>query len=201
MWISIIVLAFLVVYGSIQAVQQKSVFPLMDSVLFRTIGADHKISQDLDSLNPILTEPSPKFLTSGWFSYWWRMFVLWLDIIIALWFIYIIIFALYKLFEGLNNTNPLMNVGYAIILFAILQLIVGLLIYPMSLAGQTLPDDKVAIMNDAFSHSYPFEGVVKLVSRIIDGKLLDKAYAFVQSDVGQIITNVPTSALNNTMVE
>lgn len=200
MWITLGALLFLVVYGSIQSVQEKSVYPLLDAVVFRTVGADHSLSQSLDALPPIVTDVQPKFLSGAWFSYWWAMFVLWLNILIALYFIFLIIFVLYKLFVGLNNTNPLMNVAYAIIVFGVLEVIVGLALYPTLLAGQVMPSDKMTILNDAFSHSYPFEGVVKLVSRIVSGSLFDKLYAFIGSPIGNIVTNLPTTMINNTGV-
>lgn len=196
LYITLAVLSFLVIYGSFQSVQQKSIYPLLDAVIFKTVGADHKISESLDSLDPILVSDH-KPLSSEWFSYWWAMFLLWFGVLVSLWFIFIVLFALYKLFEGLNNTNPLMNVGYAVVLFAILQVVVGLALYPTLMAGKVMSNDKVAILNDAFSHSYPFEGVVKLVSRIVSGGLFDKAYAWLNTPQGQLVSNVPTSYINS----
>lgn len=198
--ITVFVLMFLLIYGSVKSVEQRSVYPLMDSLIFKTVGADHKLSQSLDSLDPVLTEGSPKFLSTGWFSYWWQMFVLWFDVLVSLWFIWIVIYALYKLFGLINIESSAVNFLYAIATFGLLQLLVGLALYPTTLAGQTMPSDKVVILNDAFGHSYPFEGVVKLGSRIVRGDIFDRVYAFTQSDLGQIVTNVPTSTINTTGV-
>jgi len=195
-YITLGVLAFLIVYSCILAVRQDSVLPIVEGVLFKTIGADHSISSALDKLDPILTEDSGSFLSRQWFSYWRAQIVLWTDIIISLWFIYIFIYLIYIIISKVNIEAPAFNVLSAIIIFAVLQLIVGLAMFPMSLAGTTVSGDKLVILSDAFASSYPFEGVVKLVSRIVSGSLFDRIYAFTVSDIGEIVTNVPMGHIN-----
>lgn len=190
--ITLFALSILIVSSAIQCFRQDSIFPLFDGALFRIVGADHKLSQDLDALPSNLADGAPGLLSKGWFSWVWNIILLVLNVLLTLWFIYIIIYALYKLFYGLNNTNPLMNVAYAIIIFMILEIIVGLLLYSTSLAGKTVVDDKQEIMGDAISSSYPLEGIVKLAVRLWNGNIFDKAYAAINSPTGVLITGIPS---------
>lgn len=190
MYITLFFLGFLVIFSAIKSYREHSVYPLLDGVVFRTVGADHTLSQSLDSLDPVLVSEH-KMFSREWFSYWLAMLRLWWNILVSFWFIFVVLYGLYKLFSFVNIEAPLMNWLYAILFFAVLQLIVGLALYPVSMAGQTLPSDKVVVLNDAFSVSYPFEGVVKLFSRLINGSLFDSVYAFVNSDTGKIVSNIP----------
>lgn len=191
-YVTLFFLAFLIIYFGIQSIHQHSVYPLFNGIIFQTIGADHKLSQELDNLPVVLTVGHYKIFSTQWFSYWWHMIILFLDVIMTIWFLYVILYGLYRLFSFVNIESQLTNWVYAIVFFLILQILVGLAIYPTTLAGQKMPNDKVKILNDAFKNSYPFEGMIKLISRIIHGDIFDKIYAFTASDLGKIVTGIPS---------
>ena len=164
----------LIVSSSIESIKQDSFYPFVDGVLLRIVAPDHNIGNKVDELPTIapLTEESKPFEIIKY--YWKKYFVFWFDIILNLWFMLMLVYWINKGFENIYNASPVINWFLAIIFFALIQLIIGLAMYAPNHAGETLPLDKVAIWNDVFSESYPFEGIIKLIKHSVNGDLFKR---------------------------
>ena|SRR3990167_3909866 len=193
--IAIVFLAFITLFAVIESVKSDSLFPLIDGVGLRIVGADQKISADIDKMS---AHDIPAwcgwklFSKCFWDASWFRI-VFWLGIIISLYFLFVLLYVLKWFFDWLNNTNPAMNLLYAFVLLALLQMLVSLIVFPSLLAGATVVDDKPLIMSSALESSYPFHGLVKLVRFIFDSGLFNQGYLLANSDVARVISDIPSN--------
>lgn len=201
--ITAVVFSVFIIIGSIQSIEQKSFFPLADNTVFRIAGADHKIGQ---SITGIYQDTYPK--GDHWYSWqtikWaWHWFLFWLGIVANIWFIFFIIYGIYWIAQKINDTSKVRSIIIAVTLFMLIQILVGLLFYAMSMAGHEIKNDKIAILNDAIGHSYPFEGMTKMIVFFVNKDNFQKIYNLANTPIGQAITNIPegynlTNATGNT---
>lgn len=191
--IYITIVAFLIIAGVsvAESVKEKSWFPLFDGIVLRFLGADHKIGEEVRALQ--VAEP---IVWSKWFSteFWqdlWRKVLFWFDVVMNFYFIYVMIFLFFLVFNAINSSQGGINVVLAIFLFAVFQVVIGLVLYPLSMSGQVLPESKVDVLNDAMGVSYPFEGTISMFSHLFGGDLFPKVSKFVDTPVGGFLIDVP----------
>lgn len=191
-YVTLVFLFILIVWSSIQAVEEKSVFPFFDNFLFRILGSDHKIGESVDNLNDSKIEGlGGGVFSSGFWRGLWVRLVFWFEIVINLWFLGVLVYLLYLFFAWVNNTNPMLNWLFAIMVFVVLNFVVGLLFFVMNHAGETLPGDRLVSFNLAVSESYPFEGVVKLVGHLWSRDLFSRGVDVVNSPAGELVGLIP----------
>ena len=216
-YVTILFIVVLAVAGAVESVNRKSYYPFLENTVFRWVGSDHVIGKDVEALKnaPVFAE-NVKFLSKEWwgnFSPLWYRFSFWLDVILNLYFMFVIIYVFYKVFMTTNSSLPALNIIYAFVLFALLQLLVGLaffgvnldVYYPsvdfqdsvnVSYHAVVIPDNRIDLLNDMFGRSYPFEGSVSLVNHLFRGNLFDRTNEFEDSLAGKILMDVPDAGLN-----
>lgn len=76
----------------------------------------------------------------------------------------------------------------------------GMVLFNMSLAGKTLPDDRQLLFSKQMEASYPFHGTVKFVTYFVNRDSLSHAYDWMQTSVGGAVTGYESDkSLNQSM--
>lgn len=189
--ITAVVFAVFIVIGSVKSIEQKSFFPLVDNTLLLTVSADHKISQTIDTLQTDTYKKGDHWYSWQTIKWVWHRFLLWLSIVADIWFIYFFLYIIYWIAQKINDSSKVRSIAIALTIFIIIQLMMGLLLYSMSTSGKCVKNDKIAIFNDAISHSYPLEGLVKASIFIFSYDNFQKIYNLANTPIGQAITNIP----------
>lgn len=195
--ITVSLLLILGIVGVIEGFEQHSFFPVLDRTVFQIVGADHKIGQSVDLLESVERPHFQGFFNKSFPSYLWFWLKFWSLTIMNLYFIFACGYLIYIIFKSFDNTNLVKNITLAVIVFLLLQFFVGLLMFSMSMAGKTLPDNRVDVLNEEILASIPMEGTFKLVKHIINKDLFYKIIEVAETPIGTAITNVPINSSIN----
>jgi preprotein translocase subunit SecG len=196
----------LIFMGITQSVEQKSLYPLWHQTGERLLSADTSLGQAVDDL----LEGNHPAKPSGFFSkatpvWLWFYVKWWFQVASCIFMMYFFGWLLFGFWQAMNNESLIKNILLAFFSFILISIFMGMIVFNMSLAGKTLPDDKQLLFSKQMQSSYPFHGMVKFVTYFVNRDSLSRAYDWVQTPTGSILTGIPQNynssgnvSINNT---
>lgn len=183
-WITLVIFSVLLIYGSVLAFEEHSIFPVFDKALFKIGGAEGHIGYLLDEFESSSSFSRPNHWYQILVSKWLWSYVLFFSEILSdlffIWFWFVLWFVIIRAFY---NASDVVNVIIAGLIAYLLMWNFNGVIYQASLAGHTLSDDKLSVMSDQFFHTIPGSNVVRLFVHVFNKELFIKAGSFIENNV------------------
>ena len=142
------------------AVREHSALPFFTEIGGRTLASDALLYQNIQDKKYLTPIDGEGFIANT--KYYFNLTFIYLEMLMNLWFIYIVWYVIYWCVSRTDDSKILSNVLIATLFFILINTVASLILYDYQYAGTTMPD-KNQITQDLSIRALPFKGVISFI--------------------------------------